>query len=287
MNQRVLLACWSLCLIVGLGRASTAHADDLVPMDDRSQSIHYGVAPGATPDTLYVLGGPVLNSGKFQDASGTLPDRQGWIGIDLTQRMDSHWNISAFNAETLDPMVPGNRAMWCGDTFTSCGPTDPPQGYGNNWEEWLDWYGTVPDPYMPTVVTVTAVLNHDLELDYDYLQLEVEWVGNMVPVVDDQNPLTGKSLSAVVFDTAFTVDSSDYVGPSMDQVHLRWRVQSGPGWSDEDCHASGSGACQIDNISVSFDGVLQTYDDFEAGSLVNWIPTLPSAAVVGDFSFVW
>jgi len=50
-------------------------------MDDRSQSIHYGGVPPVGP-FIYLMGGPGTPSGKFQDATGTLPDRQGWIGVD-------------------------------------------------------------------------------------------------------------------------------------------------------------------------------------------------------------
>ena len=44
-------------------------------------------------DSLYLLGGPGVLSGKFQDAAG-LPDRQGWTGIDLHQTDGSHWQVS-------------------------------------------------------------------------------------------------------------------------------------------------------------------------------------------------
>ena len=107
-------------------------------------------SPGRAPtDTLYLMGGPGVLSGKFQDAAGQ-PDRQGWLGVDLTQPAEVHWNISTFNAANLDPEVEDNHAWWCGALFPPCSPDDPPEGYGNQWMEWLDWYGAVNDAGLNT-----------------------------------------------------------------------------------------------------------------------------------------
>lgn len=77
--------------------------------------------------------------------------------------MDTH------NAMPLDPSVAPEHAHRCGKCFTNaCGC-----GYGNNYNDYLDWYGTVPDLSAPTAVRVTARLPYAIEPGYDYLHLEI------------------------------------------------------------------------------------------------------------------
>ncbi|MHB8080127.1 MAG: FlgD immunoglobulin-like domain containing protein [Candidatus Krumholzibacteriia bacterium] len=239
-------------------------------------------ADKAAVDTVYVLGGPGTNLGKFQSPGGAIPDRQGWIGFDATQKTVVRWQASTFNAEALDPDATPNYAMWCGETFAAgCGGDDPPEGYGNRYDEWLDWYGTVADNTAPTSVTVTAVVNNDSEPGYDFLQFEVQRAAGMTaigPAYSGINP-------GMAFSQTFSVDAADYVGVGNDQVHLRWRATSDGAWSDGDCLWPTAGHSQIDNIRVSFDGVQQTSDDFQPGSPPRWAVAFPPG--VGDFSKVW
>ncbi|MHB8080128.1 MAG: hypothetical protein ACYDIE_12845, partial [Candidatus Krumholzibacteriia bacterium] len=241
-------------------------------------------ADKAAADTVYVLGGPGTNLGKFQDATGTIPDWQGWTHRDATEKSIVRWHVSTYNASALDPTQSTNYAIWCGMVFAeACGPTDDPEGYGNNWDECYDWYGTVADATVPTNVTVQAMLNYDTEPGYDYLMLKVERavgfeiVGSAFDGSNKDTPVT--------FNQSFTMGVADYVGASHDQVHLRWEAMSDGGWSDEDCLWATSGHSQIDNIRVSFNGVQQTYDDFQPGSPLHWTVAFPPA--VGDFSKVW
>jgi hypothetical protein len=258
------------------------------PLGDQS-STHSLTAPappgGAPTDTIYLLGGPGQLSGKFQDAAG-LPDRQGWVGVDHTLLTIPRWNIDTFNAANLDPQANPNHAWWCGETFTSCLPGDPPEGYGNNWAEWLDWYGRVPDPTQSVTVRLTARLNYDVEPVEDYLYLGyIGAVWGWEEVTSFTHQGTG-----VQVDETFTVDPMQYVGPDSNQVHLRWVVQSDGAWSDEDCTWPTAGAAQLDSIAVYFDqgggeALIGEIETCEPGDPVQWQAAFPPQ--VGDFSQVW
>lgn len=235
-------------------------------------------------DTTYVYGGPGTLEGKFETAGG-LPDRQGWIGVDLTLVTESHWQINTFNCANLDPGEPDNHAWWCGDVYTSCGAGDPAEGYGNNYIEYLDWYSTVPDPGNGVAVTVNAVLNYDNEPGFDFLYLKYESaVGMQIHAT-----YNGKQDSVVV-SVGFVLTPADYVGAGNDQVHLRWEFVSDNGYSDEDCEWPTAGAAQIDLIEVWFDqggGPVQIgeTETCEPGDPLQWEPAFRPG--VGEFSQVW
>ena len=235
-------------------------------------------------DTVYVLGGPGSLTGKFEDLGG-LPDDQGWIGVDLTLPPGQHWHVDTFNTANLDPGQPDNHAWWCGEVMVTCGGGDPPEGYGNGWRDWLDWYGTIADTSLAVTVRVTAQLNHDTETGYDFLFLESETAGGMQAVASFDGKGTG-----VAIDETFALATADYVGAGGDQVHLRLRFESDGGQSDEDCgHATG-GAAQIDLVSVFFDqggGEVQIGDTetCETGNPLQWSVATPPG--VGNFARVW
>jgi hypothetical protein len=241
-----------------------------------------GTAAKAQVDTIYLIGGPDQLSGKFELADHVTPDPQGWYGVDLTSHAIPRWQISPFNAANLDPGRPGNNAMWCGETFAAgCGGDDVPEGYSDYYDDWLDWRGTVPNNAVTTTVRVTAILNLDSEPDYDFLGFEVETATGMTSVGAD---LTG-AYTGFAFDRTVSVGPANYVGAGHDEVHLRWRATSDSGYSDDGCLFPSSGFAQVDNVSVFFDGVLQTADDFETGNPVHWVNAAPPA--VGNFAKVW
>jgi len=238
-------------------------------------------------DTLYVYGGPSTLEGKFEDVAG-LPDRQGWQGVDLTALPANRWHIDNFHCANLDPTTPDNHAWWCGEVYVSCGLNDPPEGYGNGYEEYLDWYGVVPDTTVSVTVTVEAMLNYDNEPGYDYLYLKLQWGTGWL----EQQDYNGQADSVVVVET-FSLDPENYV-PHPDSgepsVHLRWEFTSDSGWSDEDCDWPTAGAAQIDLIKVFFDqggGPVQIgeTETCEAGDPQQW-EAIPRPGV-GDFSKVW
>ncbi len=250
---------------------------DRIPPPDLS------AAKGVT-DSLLILGGPGSLSGKFQDGAG-LPDRQGWTGIDLNQPTEHHWQVSTFNATDLDPLTPDNHAWWCGDNFSACNGEDPVEGYGDSWIQYLDWFGTVPDPGSSVTVHIQAMISYDTEPVEDYVFLQV----NNSEFMEDLSIFNSQAAAEIVDIT--TVLTPDYfVGDQGDQVHLRWSFQSDGAWSDEDCRFPSRGAVQLDLIQVHFDqggGEIQigTTETCEVGDPLQWQPALPSGP--GNFSQVW
>ena len=233
-------------------------------------------------DTLYVYGGPGTLEGKFETAGG-LPDRQSWIGVDLTQDTDSYWHIDTYRCANLDPGQVNNHAWWCGEKIPSCGPPDPDGGYGNNYRELLDYYAEILDDQVSTNITVSAILNYDNEPGYDYLYLKqgtaagmqvietFNWIGDSIQVV-----------SSITFHSADYVPHPDSGNPS---CQLRWLGSSDGAWSDEDCTWPTAGLAQIDLIQVSGDnGVVTTLEDCEGPTALWRVGFDPG---VGDFSKVW
>ncbi len=257
--------------------------DGLVPRDATQGGVLLGGPVGAgkaASDTIYLLGGPNRLDGKFQLADGVTPDRQGWVGVDLSAPPPSRWSVSTWNGRaTLDPVFTPNHTMWCGEMLAPCPGGDPPQGYSNGYDEWLDWYGTVADRGKSTNVTVTCALNGDSEPDYDFLRFEV-MRGSMWEELVSYSGVN----TLVNFSQTFSMSTGDYVGPTLDQIHLRFRATSDSGWSDADCRWPTYGHSNLDNIQVTTDNGVTTSDNFE-GEVSSWIPT--SQTGCGDFSHVW
>ncbi len=231
----------------------------------------------AKADTVYLLGGPDRDDGTFE--SGGLPDWHGWYGVDRTERTDTKWRVDLYNSPT------GTPAAWCGEMIPSCGGDDPEGGYGNNYEEYLDWTGSVADPGLPTDVTVTMTLNHDNEPGYDYLHLQHASAAGWTTVRtwNGSNAVGGvfTPLDEVI---PFTVASEDLQDGT---VVLRLSATSDVIWSDADCQWPTAGHAQIDDLGVQGDnGLVGTVDDFESGlEASNWHPGAHVA--VGDFAKVW
>ena len=206
--------------------------------------------PALAQDTLYVYGGPGTLEGKFQDAAG-LPDRQGWIGIDMTGGVIGAWHIDTYRCANLDPAQPQNHAWWCGEMYEACDENDPLGGYGINYSDPLEWYGAVPDTTVAVTVTVQAMLNHDVEPGYDYLYLYYETDAGW----QTQATYNGTADSFKV-EESFVVYPEDFVtryGFEGKSIHLCWYVRSDGAYSDEDCNWPTAGAAQIDRIEVFFD----------------------------------
>ncbi len=235
-------------------------------------------------DTLLVYGGPSSLEGKFEDAE-SMPDWQGWTSVDLTQPTTSYWHIHTYHCANLDSSVDPNHAWWCGEYFVDdCTPGDF-AGYGNNYREFLDWYGAVTDPISSVIVTVSAALNYDNEPGYDFLYFGHEVATGMV-----QDMVYNGTADSVAFWVTLSVLPEDYIGANGDQVHLRWWFESDGGWSDEDCLWPTLGAAQIDLIEVYFDqgaGPVQIgeTENCEPGDPVQWELAFPQG--VGDFAHVW
>ena len=242
-------------------------------------SLHINSAPAtAKTDTIYLMGGPDRGDGKFQDdLNASIPDWEGWTSIDLTTSDASRWHIDPFNSPTA------TNALWCGEIFVPCGGTDTAEGYGNGYQEFINWYGSVTDHFAVTNMTIDFELNYDNEPGYDYLYLLVSSASGWNTIAT----YNGTSAAPIHVSETFAVPAVDLVGPGANQVHLRFEANSDGAWSDEDCLWPTNGLAQIDDIVVSGDnGIVTTSDDFESDlSTSNWETSVPEG--VGNFAGIW
>jgi len=278
MVRRVLLM---LLLMASVAQAGGGR--DPLRITTSDKVIHFGGTPSvAKTDTILVFGGPGTTEGKFEDAYGFVPDRQGWTGHDDSVSGVNHWHVSDYRAGDLDPGLIGNLAWWCGEDLISCSPSDPEGGYGNLYDDQLTWSGAVGNSATPVTVRVTAWLNHDLEPGYDALELAYHGAIDWVTVWSGDG-----AVDHLAFGQNFVVTPADYQNGG--DVQLRWRVRSDGAWSDADCLYQSGGAAQIDRITVEFDQgagfVIQAVETCEPGDPLLWEPVTPQG--VGDFSQVW
>jgi hypothetical protein len=246
-------------------------------------------AKTAPVDTIFLIGEPGSGTGDFQTENPTKPDWEDWTPVDRTTIEENKWHIDAFNAELLDEESP-NHALYCGEVFTACSLTDPVEGYGHSYKEYIDWWGTVTDASAATTVTVSGILNYDNEPGYDYLYLRHEdstgwneitfWNGS------NFNPTT-LVFEPVSFSFPIPYAADSYVGENLDQVHLRFSAESDGAWDDADCLWPTSGLAQIDNLEVDGDnGLVSTFDDFESDLEASyWTPAYRMS--YGNYGHIW
>jgi hypothetical protein len=278
------LTCLALVLVsVGVFSAAQGNTERYYPLLTSAEP------NGAPVDTIYLIGEPGSGTGDFQSGLLNDPDLEGWTSVDRTRREISKWHIDTFNAELLDDRSP-NHALYCGEVFTPCSTEDTPEGYGNNYEEYVDWWGTVSNMNAPTIVTVSGILNYDNESGYDYLYLRNEDSNGWNDVTYWNG--TNLNTTTLVFEpVSFTFPihyaANTYVGAGFNEVHLRFSAESDAAWSDDDCLWPSSGLAQIDNIEVDGDNsLISTYDDFETDLESSaWKLTLLHG--VGNFGQVW
>jgi hypothetical protein len=168
-------------------------------------------------------------------------------------------------------------------------------GYGNSWNDILDWSGLT-NPTINTLVRLVFDYNHDTEPAYDFFYVEIDSAGFWTPLlaIDGDNRDGGNQFTTPAhFDESVLFTPLMYTGTPAYNVGLRLRFQSDGAWSDEDGLWPTSGAVQADNIQVLFNGVPVTqYGDgtatFESpGGVLDdegWTPR--AADFVGDFSRV-
>jgi len=269
---------------------SAVWAEDLPRLSRGGDIIHGGSAAlaKAGQDTINLMApaadptngpGEPAYLGDFEDLWGN-PAWNGWTGVDLTQGTFSHWQVSEYQ------QVGGNHAAWCGDIgYASCQPGDPEGGYGNNWNDVLEFRMAVPHPEASALVTLTANLRNDSEEGYDYTFLSYLKDGMGFINLDSW---TGRQTVAV--NRAVTYQPGEYLGGTEIALYIRFR--SDGGWSDADCMYQGAGACQIDDINVHLvnDSFTEDYfEDFEGGTGSGdfglWGTINPTG--VGDFARIW
>ena len=241
--------------------------------------VHGGPAVAAAKtvtDSTLVMGpwgsGAPFN-GQFQHAGGS-PDWNGWTSVDYTQLTEVRWHADTFGA------LAGSWSAWCGDLLPSCDGDDPEGGYGNSWNEILEWRGTVADPGSPCTVTIAALLQADTEPGYDFAHVSVVKGG----VTLDLLTLDGTHAAAPV-NLPTVYSPSDYEGPGGDEVVVRFRFESDSAWSDQDCEWPTDGALRLDDLAITLSNGTGYSHDFEDGTLGDLQPVLPPG--VGDFAKIW
>ncbi len=250
--------------------AATVFAADRRPPRPRPyEHVIYGAVVGTRTevDTVYVLGGPGRHDGRFEDAAG-IPSWNGWTHVDLTDDPNVYWNVSEFMAPS------GQYAMWCGTYFADGDP-----GYGNNWIQNLVFTQIVTEPASSSTVTWTGTLRIDSEPGYDATYVQVNRGGTW----QDLQVFDGTGVHTL--NETMTHQPGDYVGIDGNEIQLRVRFESDDAWSDQDGLWDTDGACQYDDVSVSVDGELIDFEDFEDQISNHWHHVFEPS--VGDFAALY
>lgn len=282
MRKFTLLTCLTLTFVF----AGSVIAAELPERVQGHDSVYYGgnsEFSKSNRDSVFLIGpwgsGAQIN-GQFQDLQGT-PAWNGWTSWDATVPVEHHWQVSDYSASNLNSTV-GNLAAFCGDaTFISCDPEDPVGGYGNNYDDILEYRYVVYDAGMSCTVTVDGIFNSNTEPGYDYTIFRFETADALVvtSIFDGIH-------SAEHFLATHTYGPADYVGGADDEVSFQIVVTSDGGWSDEDCNYWSNGACQVDDISIHCtNGNFYDFADFQDGTFGSFSPALPIG--VGDFAGLW
>jgi hypothetical protein len=237
-----------------------------------------GDLAAAAVETLVLMGphgSGAAAIGTFENVSGT-PDWNDWTSADLTQQVDSYWHVDTFNA------VNGTYSAWCGSyEVVSCAAGDADGGYGRNYDETIEWRGTVADPNLPCDVAITANINIDTMPDYDYFYISCEKPG--LPHV---NLYAKVGLFQNLPVTANVVyEPGEYMGPAADEVVIQFRVTSDGGWDGQDCLWPNDGAVQLDDVTVTLSNGVGYSHDFEDGTLGELQTRVVQG--VGDFAKLW
>ena len=286
MKRLTVFACLSMAMIFAVAAVASDSSTELKSYNlgdgKYAQSMTGDVVwqGKAKADTVYIIGGPGGTNGDFEDAGGA-PDDDNWTSEDATQKTVPIWNVNVYHAANLDPGTVPNHAWWCGEDWPSCGPGDPDGGYGNGYNEYLDYVGTMPNATIGATVTVDAMLNYDNEPGYDYLYLEYSSALGMQAALT----FNGKQDSVVV-NTSFSLAVGDYGAGGT--FTIRWHFQSDGGWSDEDCSWATEGGAQVDLMVVTVDqggGPIILSSENNEGPSNDYVVNFPPG--VGDFAKVW
>ncbi len=231
----------------------------------------------ASRDTQMIIGPNGSGAeiiGTFQDGSGNA-NWNGWTHFDVTQPTEIRWQASTYFA------VAGTYSAWCGEDFPSCAPGDPAGGYGNNYNEMLEWRGVVANNTLSCTVTVTATVQNDTEPGYDYTWLSYEKFDQ--PLI---NVVSWDGAQTIAVNESFTYAPGDYMGAGSNEVVVLFRVTSDGGWSDSDCSWPTAGACQVDDVTIALtNGTGYGPFGFEDGTLGAFTVRFPQG--VGDFAKLW
>ena len=285
MKRFTMFACLALALVFAM---SSFAGNEMPRYTDGSNFNMPSTSDGAkaSRDTFIMIGpwgsGAAAN-GQFEDMGG-LPAWNGWTHYDITQPTTTHWQISDYFADNLgmNPVV-GNLAAWCGDiNIVACTEEDPEGGYGDSWNDLIEWRATVANPAIGVDVHFTAYANIDSEPGYDGTEVVYFDADGRVAAVYYDGYLPNE-----LIDVSFSLSAGDYQGTNSDEVVVQVQFQSDGGWSDADCLWPTAGAVQIDDITVTLNqgsGDVSSFTDFEDG-FGDWAIAFPVG--VGDFTKIW
>jgi len=237
---------------------------------------HIG-APNGDELESYAPGPGNSFAGDFQD-DFFLPDWDEWTCVDYTQKDAPIWHIDTYQ------VINGSYSYWCGEDYASCGGGDPAGGYGNDYEEYIDYWAEVDNNAVTTNITLDAVINYDTEAGYDFLYLQYETAAGLQTAATFSGTAIG-----VVVNVGMSFDPGDYSphpATGNPSCHLRWYADSDDTFSDADCNYPTAGHSQIDDIQVSGDnGVVTVFEDCEDQVEDIWHATYPPG--VGAFCQIW
>ncbi len=268
---------------LALAGSMQAHEFATSSVDEIFPGTHGAVDAAAVPlgmtkadvDTIYLMGGPERQDGKFETASG-LPDWQGWTTTDFTFDGIWAWNIDD------ERVLEGSRSMVCGAVVD--GVDGPIFGYDNNWNKYLAFTYNVPDPGQSVTLRLTGTMRVSTELDYDFVYLQANTAAGWENF-SAQTVWHGRA-AMYPLDHTVTLSPEDFVGPGSSQAQIRFYFFSDVGWADSDGLIDHSnGPCWLDDLSVYMDGDLVDHEDFEDGVSDNWEEVLSPG--VGDYAALY
>jgi hypothetical protein len=234
-------------------------SDPPIPGKARSEKskLKYKLQTSSKPDPLPLRRGAaayldtvLLVDVDFDDPMGG-PDTEGWTSFDFTEQADTFFHVSDFSGVMTGPPLAGSQSLWCGteDLTGTCNSLYP--GYGSRW---IQLFESVAFPVTGNV-PVEFMAHYDSEAGYDFTRLDY------LSKTDNWQTLAELSgLGDTLVSETIPADSLD------GSVRLRFRFTSDHVWDDEDGIYDTNGAVIIDNITVSDDGGIVDYQDFESES---------------------
>jgi hypothetical protein len=183
---------------------------------------------------------------------------QGWTRVDNTAQADTFVRVEDFaglGGGSHGRLVPieGTKSIWfgtrTGDSEYLCSWSPAAPGYGNKWAQYL--MGHVPYPDVPLELSYHLVC--DTEEGHDFVQ--VGWTLNETVILAEYSG---------VVDTVATQYIYDPDGWSEWGIYLFFRFTSDGTVSDQDGLIDTDGAVIIDSITITYDGILSDYEDFES-----------------------
>ena len=236
MNRFITLVSLALSLLLVGSAFAVDDLRDLRVTQRRAWTPPSGDAGKTVRDTIYLMGGVDLpNTGDFE-APGGGSAWNGWGHEDATAPAVNHWHVDTYHMENLNGNGAGNQGAWCGSIlFPACPGESDPGGYGNDWNDGLDYWGTVADPGQNTTIDLEFYYNTHTEEGWDWFNVNIDRGGTW-----EQIEHTSAVFENVHFTANVTFLPVDYVNGN--EFHIQLEITSDGNTSDIDCLWPGSGA---------------------------------------------